>query len=80
LKTLYACDIVFVDFTHVAQRCARAFRDPAPARGVLVHIQVLTFCRDNGLSMKPFMVELYALTTFLSHNNAWRIIPFGDTF
>jgi hypothetical protein len=43
-------------------------------------IQVLTFSRDNGLLMKPFMDELYAVRTFLSHNNTWRIIPFGDIF
>jgi hypothetical protein len=49
------------------------------AGGVLVDIQdmPLTFCRDNALSMKPFKNEVMPIRTFLSQNNAWRIILFS---
>jgi hypothetical protein len=64
---LEAGDTLPVDSTHVVRTGSDVFFErfdirPCLAGRVLVdiHDMPLTFCRDNGLSMKPFMHELYA--------------------
>lgn len=81
---LEAGDTLLADSIHVVPTGSdvsfERFEIPLrPAGGVLVDIQdmPLTFCRDNGLSMKPFNNELMPVRTFLSQNNAWRIILFS---